>query len=138
MLLVVITFLNCILKGLFDETIDFVTASNYSITPKLNCYGNKIRVEFSGSCLNEDKATYTHRKIVNIYTHYEITTIATFKSAVIQHWEHFLFGAVSLTENVDIEKYKYIGDGFKLDGKGEFSFPNGFGRNVIIFGVDKS
>ena len=72
MLVVVIIFLNYILKGLFDETINFVTASNYSITPKLNCYGNKIRIEFSGRCLKEVKATYTHRKIVNIYTHYEM------------------------------------------------------------------
>ena len=136
--MVVIIFLNYILKGLFNETIDFVTASNYSITPKLNCYDNKIRVEFSGSYLKEDKATYAHRKIVNIYTHYEITIITTFKSAVIQHWEKFLFGAVNLTENVDIDKYKCCGEGFKFDRKGEFSFRNGFARNVIIFGVDKS
>ena len=122
MLLVVIIFLNCILKGLFDETIDFVTASNYSITPKLNCYGNKIRVEFSGSCLNEDKATYTHRKIVNIYTHYEITTIATFKSAVIQHWEHFLFGAVSLTEMLILKSINILGMVLNWMEKGSFHF----------------
>ena len=29
--------------------------------------GTKIRVKFSGSCLEQDKVTYTHGKIVNIY-----------------------------------------------------------------------
>ena len=49
-----------------------------------------------------------------------------------------LFGAVTLTTNVDIDAYKYSGYGFGFDRKGEFSFGNGFGRNVIIFTVDMS
>ena len=32
-------------KGLSDERINSVTASNYSITPELNYYGSKIRVK---------------------------------------------------------------------------------------------
>ena len=47
-----------------------------------------------------------------------------------------LFGAVTLT--VDIDAYKYSGYGFGFDRKGEFSFGNGFGRNAIIFTVDMS
>ena len=50
--------------------------------------------------------------------------------AVIQH----LFGAVSLTKHVDNDQYKYFG----FDRKEEFSFGNGFGKNLIIFGVDMS
>ena len=49
-----------------------------------------------------------------------------------------LFRAVTLTTNVDIDAYKYSGYGFGFDRKGEFSFGNGFGRNVIIFTVDMS
>ena len=49
-----------------------------------------------------------------------------------------LFGAVTLTKNVDIDVYKYSGYGFGFDRKGEFSFGNGFGRNAIIFAVDMS
>ena len=50
-----------------------------------------------------------------------------------------LFGAVSLTKNADIDKYKYSGYGIGFDRKGSFSFPGtGLGRNVIIFGVDMS
>ena len=36
-------------------------------------YGTKIRVEFNGSCLKQDKVTYNHVKIVNIYIVYEIS-----------------------------------------------------------------
>ena len=49
-----------------------------------------------------------------------------------------MFGAVSLTKNADINKYKYSGYGIGFDKKGKFSVGNGFGRNCIIFGVDMS
>ena len=53
--------------------------------------------------------------------------------------ENCLFGAVSLTKNADIDKYKYSGYGIGFDRHGSFSFPGtGLGRNVIIFGVDMS
>ena len=52
--------------------------------------------------------------------------------------ENCLFGAVSLTKNSDVDKYKYSGYGIGFDRKGTFSFGNGVGRNVIIFGVDMS
>ena len=50
-----------------------------------------------------------------------------------------LFGAVTLTKNADIEKYGYSGYGIGFDRRSSFSFPgNGFGQNVLIFGVDMS
>ena len=52
--------------------------------------------------------------------------------------ENCLFGAVSLTKNADIDKCKYSGYGIGLDRRGRFSFGNGLGSNVIIFGVDMS
>ena len=58
---------------MFDERINFITASNYSITPLLNYYGTKTSVELSGSCLKQDKITHTHGNIVNIYIVYEIS-----------------------------------------------------------------
>ena len=44
-----------------------------------------------------------------------------------------MFGAVTLTKNVDIDQYKY-GVGFSR--KGEFSFGDGYARTCIIFGAD--
>ena len=49
-----------------------------------------------------------------------------------------MFGAVSLTKHVDIDQYKYSGHGIESDRNREFSFSNGFGRNVIIFGANMS
>ena len=60
-------------RSLPDERINSITASNYSITPKLHYYDNKIRVQFSGSCLKQDKITYNHGKLVSICIVYEIS-----------------------------------------------------------------
>ena len=50
-----------------------------------------------------------------------------------------LFGAVTLTKNAEIDKYKYSGYEIRFDRHGSFSSPSiGFGRNVIVFGVDMS
>ena len=50
-----------------------------------------------------------------------------------------LFGAVALTKNADIEKYKYSGYGIGFDRRSSFSFTGrGFGQNVFIFGTDIS
>ena len=49
-----------------------------------------------------------------------------------------MFEAANLTKHVDIDQYKYSGYGIGFYRKGEFSFGNGFGRNVIIFGADIS
>ena len=123
---------------MFDKRINYITASNYSITPKLNYYVNKIRVEFSGSCLKQDKTTFSHGRIVNIYIIYEISKNYSISS--YPTLENCLFGAVSLT-NVHIDKYKHLDINFfgyssRFDRKGEFSVSNGVGRNVVIFGID--
>ena len=53
--------------------------------------------------------------------------------------ENSLLGAVKLTTNSDTDKYKYSGYGIVFDKRRTFSFPSdGFGCNVIIFGVNMS
>ena len=48
-----------------------------------------------------------------------------------------MFGALRLTKNGDIDKYKYLDYGIRFDRRGNFSFPSsGFGRSVIVFGAD--
>ena len=51
-----------------------------------------------------------------------------------------LFGAVNLTKNFDLDKYKYSGYGIGFDAGTSFSLSDGsgFGQNVIIFGTDLS
>ena len=118
------------------ETLDSITASNYKITPELSFYGTKTRVEFNGSCLKQDKVTHNHGKIVNIYIVYEISK--NYNISSYPTLENCLFGAVSLTKNYDIDRYKYCGYGIGFDRHGEFSFGNGVDKNCIIFGADLS
>ena len=49
-------------KGLSDEKNNSIKLVNLSITPFLDYYGTKPRVEFNGSCLKQDKITYSHEK----------------------------------------------------------------------------
>ena len=124
-------------KGLSDERINSIKTFSYSITPNLSYHGIKIGVEFNGSCLEQDAVTFTYGKIVNIYIVYEISkniNICNYRTL-----ENCLFGAVSLTQNANINKYKYSGYGIRFDRHGNFSFLGiGLVRNVIIFGVDMS
>ena len=113
-------------KGLFDERINSITTSNYGITPELSHYGTKTRVKFSGSCLKQDKVTYNHGTIVNIYIIYEISK--NYNISSYPTLENCLLGAVSLNKHVDIDQYKYSGYGIGFDRKGEFSFGKEFGR----------
>ena len=52
--------------------------------------------------------------------------------------ENCLFGAVNLTKNNYIHKYKYSEYGVESCKKESFSVGNGFSRNCIIFGVNMS
>ena len=123
-------------KGLSDETIKPPTTSDYILNPQLNYFGTKTRVEFKGICLKQDKTTFNHGKTVNICIVYELNKLysKTAPTLVI-----CLFGAVSITKNTDIDKYRYSGYGIGFDSKRLYLLPSGrFGRNVIIFGVDMS
>ena len=45
-----------------DEGINSIKTSNYSVIPYLDYIGIKIKVEFNGIYLKQDKITYTHGK----------------------------------------------------------------------------
>ena len=117
-------------KGLSNEVIKAISLPNNRLIPELIYVGTKTRVYFKGSCLKQDNITYTHGKIVNIYTVYKlIPTLNDFDFAL----ENCLFVPVKLTKNADIDKNKYSGYGIRFDERGIFLFPgSGFRQNVII------
>ena len=96
----------------------------------------KARVTFNGSCITQNKIIFYHKKIINIYTVFEL--ILHNSSSSYPTLENCLFGAVKLRVGTDIDNYKYFGYGIEFDGKGFFSGGNEVGRNVIVFGVDMS
>ena len=94
-----------------------------------------MRLKLNGSCLKQDKITFYHRIVVNIYIVYELC--ASSSNPNDPTLKDCLFGAVTLTKNADIDKYGYSGYGIGFDRRSSFSFPgDGFGQNIIIFGVD--
>ena len=118
--------IDCVLswqsKAISNESIKPPATSNNSLNPRLSYNDTKIKVQFTGSCLKQPKFTFTHKKVVNIYIVYELAASSLHTSDPII--KNCLFGAVTLTKNADIEKYKYCGYGFGFDRRSSFSFPS--------------
>ena len=124
-------------KGISNESIKPPTTSNNSLNPRLSYNDTKIKVQLMGGCLKQPKFTFTHKKVVTIYIVYELG--ASSSNVNDPTIKNCLFGAVTLTKNADIEKYKYSGYGIGFGRRSSFLFPSGgFGQNVLIFGADMS
>ena len=106
-------------KGLSGENITASSAPNNFLNSWLEYLGTKPRVRFSGSCLGQNAITYNHGKSVNIYIVYEINKNDNTRRSD-PTLENCLFGAVTLTENADTDKFKYSGYGIGFDRKGSF------------------
>ena len=122
-------------KRLSDKRINSIKTSDYGITPYLSYYNtNKVRVKFDGGFLKQDQPTLFYGGTVNFYFFQEINDNLNVSS--YSTLKNCLLGAVNLTENAGINKYGYSGYEIGFDRHGSFSFGNGFGRNVIIVGVN--
>ena len=94
-------------------------------------------LEFNGGFLKQDKITYNHEQVVNIYIVYDLKSILNYNADFT--FKNCLFRAVKWTKNADVDKYKYFEYGIGFDGKGVFSHPTAsFGNNTIIFEGDIS
>ena len=122
-------------KGIYNEVIK---PPNNAIAPQIGLEGRNMHLKFDGSCLKTTEKYFFHPSLteLNIYTVYELNSNLNNFDLTL---ENCLFGAVRLTKNADIDKYKYTGYGIGFDSKGTSLFPDGsFGQNVIIFGADMS
>ena len=117
-----------------DESIKPPSKSNKMLNPSVNYVDTKARVKFNGDCLKQDKISFDHGKIVNIYIVHEIERNADISS--YPKLENCLSGVVKLTKHVDIDLYKYSWYDIGFDRKIFFSISDKVGRNVIIFVVD--
>ena len=120
-------------KGLPQEIINSTKTPNHSITPNLDYYGTKTRVELDGSCLKQGKVTFNHEKVVNIYIVYEISKAANIsKYSSDDNYptlQNTLIGPVSFTKKTDIDQYKYSGYGIGFDRRSEK-------KDILILGKD--
>ena len=117
-------------RGLSNKKISSITTSNYNHAPSLAYDNARIKLKFVGSLLKQDKITYNHGPVVNIYIVYKLDPSITSDISL----ERCLFGAIKLTKILKI--INYSGHGIAFDSKGIFSHPSGgYGKNVIIFGL---
>ena len=88
--------------------------SNNSLSPKLVWMNNsRIKLEFEGSCLKQDKASFIPSNVVNLYTAYELNTWSQDLNAEFTV-KDCLFGAAKLTKNANPNKYSYSGYGTEI------------------------
>ena len=88
MLVLVITFITGNLKDCLIKELIPLKHLTYGITPKLNYYGTKTRVEFNGSCLKQHKIMDTCGKIA--FTLF-MKFLAILAITIIRHYKmHYL------------------------------------------------
>ena len=86
--------------------------------------------------MRQNQVTYNHVPVLNIYIVHETTPDTKTSNITL---ENCLFGAVKLTKNADVDKYKYSGYGIGFDSRGNFSHPSGGDfQNFITFRADFS
>ena len=119
-------------KRLSDKTIKPYATSDNSLTILIDYYGSKVSGKLNKGCLKQsNNLTFDYGSRVNIYLVYELGASSSNDSDPTL--KNYLFGAVTLTKNADIEKYGCSGYGMAFDRRGSFSFPGGrFGQNVLI------
>ena len=71
-----------------------------------------MSVKFKGSCLIKQNNFTFNRKILNIYIVYDLDSNLNNFDPIL---ENCLFGAINITKNSDIDKYKYSGYGLGFD-----------------------
>ena len=90
-------------KGLSNETIKPYATSDNSLTPLVEYYGTRVRVQFDKNCLKQaKKLEYTYGQRVKVYTFYELGVSGSNDSNPTL--KNCLFGAVTLTKKMQVLK----------------------------------
>ena len=92
-------------KGLSNEKIMTPHTTNKSLSIKLVWYNSRIKLKFGGSCLKQDKATFTPKNVVSLFV-YELDTWSRDLNTDFT-LKNCLFGSVMLTKNDNPDKYSY-------------------------------
>ena len=109
------------------------TSTSNDEAPVLKYENYKLGLQFTGHILRQNKVTFNHEKIVNIYIVYELSPHTSNTDFTL---ENCLFGAVKVTKNSNVDKCNYSGYAICFDSRGTFSLGNGYAKNIIIFGCD--
>ena len=90
-----------------NERIRTPVTANRSLSPKLRWMNNSIiRLNFKGSCLKQEKLTFTPRNVVNLFTVYELDRWSQDINADFT-LKDCSFEDFKCSKNVDPDKYSY-------------------------------
>ena len=103
-----------------------------SLFPKRVWYNSGIKLRFRGTCLKQEKATFTPKYVVNFFIVHELDTWPRDLNTDIT-FKNCLFGSV-LLKNANPDKYKYSGYGIGFHYRSHVLLPDG--SKVIIFEAD--
>ena len=115
---------------------EIISPCDYTIAQAVEHSGEEMYIEFGRGGLKQDKITYNHKEIVNIYIVYKLESNLKSLDTTL---ENCLFGEVVITKHsIHIDKYQLCGYGIGYDSKGRFPHPSGgFGQNIIIVGANR-
>ena len=54
-------------KGLSNESLEVISTSDNTLTASANYYGDRARLKFTGSFLQQKVVPYSHEKVANLY-----------------------------------------------------------------------
>ena len=87
-------------KGLSNESLEVISISDNTLTQSVNYCGDTVRLRFTGSVLQQKTVTYNHKRVVNLYLIYEITSFHDINS--YPTLTNALCDAVKLTKTVTL------------------------------------
>lgn len=117
---------------MFHERIKPPDVSYNNLSQAINFNDIKTEVKFYGNCLTQDRLTFTHKKVVNIYNVYQIILWPYILDTAFA-LGNSLFGAIQFIKNADPDKCKYSGYGIGIDEcRYLLSNGSGVGKNVIF------
>ena len=77
-------------------------------------HNSKTAAEFKERWLKQDKPTFNHRYVVNLFIVYKLQTWSRDLNTILT-LDKCLFGAARLTKNADPNKNEYIGYGIRFN-----------------------
>ena len=88
---------------------------------------SKIRLRFTGSCLKQDKATFTPNIVVNLYIVYELNILSQDLNTKFT-LKDSLFGSGKITKNISKD---FSVDSMKKTGWNRYVYDFSVGYNII-------
>ena len=122
-------------NGLSEKCIENITKSDSNFAPTFADHHLLPDMNFNGHCLIKNIISIT-KKLINLYISYTLGPQLRILNTDFTLGD-CLFRSVKLTNNTDLDKYKYTGYGIGFDSRSEILFTDrSYGKNVIIFGAD--